>query len=37
MIAGTHSSAGKSFLVTALGRILRKQGLKVAPFKAQNM
>lgn len=36
-IVGTNSSAGKSFLVTALGKILRRQGLKVAPFKAQNM
>lgn len=37
MITGTHSSAGKSLFVTALGRILYERGYKVAPFKAQNM
>ncbi len=37
MIAGTTSSAGKSVFVAALCKILSKRGLKVAPFKAQNM
>lgn len=37
MILGCTSDAGKSFLVTALCRILSNRGLRVAPFKAQNM
>ncbi|WP_255811905.1 cobyric acid synthase [Treponema denticola] len=37
MIQGTTSSAGKSLFCTGLCRIFKKKGLKVIPFKSQNM
>lgn len=37
MIQGTASHVGKSVLTAAFGRWLRDRGLRVAPFKAQNM
>ncbi len=37
LVAGTTSDAGKSVLTAGLCRWLRRQGVTVAPFKAQNM
>lgn len=37
MIVGTTSHAGKSFLTTAICRILNRKGWQVTPFKGQNM
>jgi adenosylcobyric acid synthase len=37
MVQGVSSSAGKSLLVTALGRWFARRGVRVAPFKGANM
>ncbi len=37
MLVGASSSAGKSLLSAALCRIFARRGVRVAPFKAQNM
>lgn len=37
LVAGTTSDAGKSLLTAGICRWLRREGLRVAPFKSQNM
>ena len=37
LVAGTTSDAGKSVVTAGICRWLARQGVSVAPFKAQNM
>jgi adenosylcobyric acid synthase len=37
LVAGTTSDAGKTIVTTALCRAFARRGIRVAPFKAQNM
>jgi adenosylcobyric acid synthase len=37
LVCGTHSDAGKSLVAAGLCRWLARQGVRVAPFKGQNM
>src|SRR5436309_11049455 len=37
MVCGTTSDAGRSVVVAGVCRMLHRQGVRVAPFKAQNM
>ncbi|MBU1278829.1 MAG: AAA family ATPase, partial [Alphaproteobacteria bacterium] len=37
MIQGAGSNVGKSMLVAGIARAMTRRGLKVAPFKPQNM
>src|ERR1041384_3574079 len=36
-VGGTSSNSGKSWMTTAICAWLRRRGVRVAPFKAQNM